>query len=494
MEGLMNTFTTYVIRFSIRCAGFLGALLMAAFMTAPVASAAGPSAVNLGSAGNFAILAKTGISTTGTTAIVGDIGVSPAAASYITGFPLSTPPTTYTTSTLVTGKVYAADYDTPTPSNMTTAVSDMQTAYTDAAGRTASPITELGAGDITSMTLAPGLYKWGTGVLISAAGVTLSGTANDVWIFQIAQNLTVANSAIVTLSGGALAKNIFWQVAGQVTIGTMAAMKGNLLCQTLIEIQTGASLDGRALAQTAVTLQANAITLPAERLAFGVQPGNAVAGGMIAPAVTVRILDANNNLMTSETRNVTITIAANPGGGTLSGTTTVAASGGIATFNGLSINKSGTGYTSGASSPGFLGATSSAFDINPGALHHLAIDPINTPQTAGIAISVTVTAQDANNNTVTSFTGTVSLTTNAGIINPTISNAFSNGKLTQNVTVTQAGTGKTITVTKSGGSETGTSNSLTINSGQATKVLIETAADGSGTATPAQNIVSGGVQ
>ena len=130
----------------------------------------------------------------------------------------------------------------------------METAYTDAAGRVIPDYTELYSGDVTGQTLTPGLYKWGTEVLVSAGGVTISGTASDVWIFQIAQNLTVANGAIVTLGGDAKASNIFWQVAGQVTLGTTSAMKGNILCQTLIEMQTGSTLDGRALAQTAVTL------------------------------------------------------------------------------------------------------------------------------------------------------------------------------------------------------------------------------------------------
>ncbi|MFH1907066.1 MAG: ice-binding family protein [Chloroflexota bacterium] len=225
-------------------------------------AAAGPAPVDLGSTGNFAILAKAGISATGTTSIVGDIGVSPIAATGITGFGLIMDSSNeFSTSSLVTGKVYAADYAVPTPAKMTTAVSDMETAYTDAAGRTLPDATELGAGDISGMTLAPGLYKWGTGVLITT-GVTLSGGANDVWIFQIAQDLTVSNGAIVTLSGGAQAKNIFWQVAGQVTLGTASDFKGIILCQTLIAMNTGAALNGRALAQTAVTLQMNAGTKP----------------------------------------------------------------------------------------------------------------------------------------------------------------------------------------------------------------------------------------
>jgi len=223
-----------------------------------VAHAAGPAPVNLGTAGNFRILAKTGISTTGTTSVTGNIGVSPAAATSITGFGLIMDSSgTFSTSALVTGNVYAADYASPTPTMMTTAISDMETAYTDAAGRTNPDHTELGAGDITSMTLAPGLYKWSTGVLIGAAGVTLSGGPSDVWIFQIAQDLTVANGAIVTLSGGAQVTNIFWQVAGQVTLGTTSQFKGIILCQTLIEMNTGAKLEGRALAQTAVTLDSN---------------------------------------------------------------------------------------------------------------------------------------------------------------------------------------------------------------------------------------------
>jgi len=145
---------------------------------------------------------------------------------------------------------------------MTTAVSDMETAFSDAAGRTLPDFTELGAGNISGQTLVPGLYKWGTGVLITGAGVTLSGGANDVWIFQIAQDLTVNNSAIVTLSGGAQARNIFWQVAGQATLGTTADFKGIILSKTLISLNTGAKLSGRALAQTAVTLDATAITAP----------------------------------------------------------------------------------------------------------------------------------------------------------------------------------------------------------------------------------------
>jgi len=222
----------------------------------------GPAPVVLGTAGNFVILGKTSISTTGTTAIVGDLGLSPAATSFITGFALSMDPSNvFATSSLVTGRIYAADMAPPTPTTMTTAILDMQNAFTDAAGRTLPDFTELGAGNLDGLTLVPGLYKWGTGVTF-ATGVTISGGANDVWIFQIAQDLTVGNGAIVTLSGGAQAKNIFWQVSGQVILGTTSDFKGIILCQTQIALQTGAVLLGRALAQTAVTLDANAVTRP----------------------------------------------------------------------------------------------------------------------------------------------------------------------------------------------------------------------------------------
>ena len=222
--------------------------------------------VNLGTAGNFAILAKSGISTVPSSVVTGDIGVSPIDHTAITGFSETADASnTFSTSAQVTGKIYAADYTAPTPSNMTTAVSDMETAYTDAAGRTLPRETELGAGEIGGLTLVPGLYKWGTGVSIST-NVTLSGSATDVWIFQIAGNLTQASATRVTLAGGALPKNIFWQVGGGAgaDIGTTAHFEGIVLSQTLVAMKTGASANGRLLAQTAVTLDQNTVTKPAQ--------------------------------------------------------------------------------------------------------------------------------------------------------------------------------------------------------------------------------------
>ena len=150
----------------------------------------------------------------------------------------------------------------PTSSNLTTAVADMQTAFTAAAAR-APDATELGAGNIGGMNLAPGVYKWGTGLLIPT-DVTLTGSATDVWIFQIAQTLTMASDTSITLAGEALAKNIFWQVSGQVTLGTNAHVEGVILGQTAIVLDTGASVNGRLLAQTAVEIDKSTIVEPAE--------------------------------------------------------------------------------------------------------------------------------------------------------------------------------------------------------------------------------------
>ena len=227
---------------------------------------ASPASVNLGAAASFAILAKTGISNVPTSAITGNLGVSPAAATYITGFPLTADGTnTFSTTPQVTGKIYAANYADPTPANLTTAVLNMQAAYTDAAGRSNPDATELYSGNLSGRTLAPGLYKWSTGVSIDpATNVTLAGSATDVWIFQIAGDLTLNSGAQVLLSGGAQANNIFWQVGGGtgVTIGTTAHVEGTILAAKAITLQSGASLHGRALAQTAVTLIQNTIVIP----------------------------------------------------------------------------------------------------------------------------------------------------------------------------------------------------------------------------------------
>ena len=234
-------------------------LVLPALLAASLASASSPLPVNLGSADSFSILSKAGISTSGTTYINGNIGTSPAAATYITGFgPTMDSSNQFSTSSLVNGKIYAADYAPPTPAALTTAIGDMEIAYTDASSR-APGATELASGLIGGLTFVPGVYYWSSNVNITT-DIFLTGGSKDIWIFQIAQNLDLANGMQVHLAGGALAKNIYWQVAGQATLGTTSVFNGTILCQTAIVLNTGATLNGKALAQTAVTLLANTVT------------------------------------------------------------------------------------------------------------------------------------------------------------------------------------------------------------------------------------------
>jgi len=215
----------------------------------------------LGSAGNFVILAKTGISTVPNSVITGDIGVSPAAESFMTGFS-QTQATGYSTSTQVDGKMMAADMTDPTPSTMTTATADVAIAYTDAAGRVTPDFTDLHTGILGGQTLIPGLYKYNTSVTIPT-DVTLNGGSSDVWIFQISGDITLSGGMKIILSGGALAKNIFWQLTGAASLQAASIFEGIILSETSITLGTGAVLNGRALAKTLVALDQATVTQPA---------------------------------------------------------------------------------------------------------------------------------------------------------------------------------------------------------------------------------------
>lgn len=224
--------------------------------------AGGPAPVELGTAGDFVILAKSGIDTVPASLITGDIGVSPIDSTALTGFSLTLDGGgTFALSSQLIGSAYAADYASPTPANLTVAVGSMETAYTDAAGRPTPDFVDLASGELGGLTLVPGLYKWGTGVLINT-DVTLAGGPADVWIFQISGGITEASNASVTLSGGALPENIFWQTAGAVALDTGAHLEGIVLSQTEITLATGATVNGRLLSQTAVTLNAATVTEP----------------------------------------------------------------------------------------------------------------------------------------------------------------------------------------------------------------------------------------
>jgi hypothetical protein len=286
-------------------------LLSAAAM---VNAASSTDPVGLGTAGDYAILSKAGISTTPGSYITGSIAVSPIAATAITGFGLTAPPGEYSTSSLVSVQVKAANYAVPTPSKLTTAVGDMEIAYADAAGRSTGqgPIQDfnaeygkvcvgtdstdsnclkadgtyvydnldkflnLGVGEIGGLKLIPGVYTFDKQVNISAGHVTFVGGPTDVFIIQTSKGVLQAdgenvvledNAGILSTAGnsaysGPQAKNIFWSVAEEVNIGTGSTMNGVLLVATKVAIKNGSTVNGRILAQTAVTLDANTITQP----------------------------------------------------------------------------------------------------------------------------------------------------------------------------------------------------------------------------------------
>ena len=212
--------------------------------------------VNLGIAGEFVILSKSGITDVYKSTVTGDIGSSPITGAAIL---LSCPE--------VAGTIYTVNAAGPlpcrviNPSRLTTSVLNMQTAYTDAAGRSNPKFMNLGAGNIGGKTLTPGLYKFTSAVVIPT-DITISGSATDVWIFQVAGTLKMSSAVRITLAGGALAKNIFWQTSGDVTLGTTSHFEGIILSKTAIHLQTGATINGRLLSQTAVTLQMNSVTKP----------------------------------------------------------------------------------------------------------------------------------------------------------------------------------------------------------------------------------------
>lgn len=243
---------------------WLMAAVLAGFMAGCGSSSSddsdAPSAPS--SAYGYVILAQAGISTVPTSAVTGNMGVSPALATAITGFALTEDASTqFSTSPQVTGEIYAADYATPTPARLTAAVGDMQTRYTDLAGM-APGFNEFNGGDLVGQTLAPGVYHWTTAVALATGNVTLTGSSSAQWIFQIDGALTTGAATEVILAGGAKAKNVYWVVAGGATLGATSIFKGVILSATAITVGNAATITGRLLAQTAVTLDSDVVKKP----------------------------------------------------------------------------------------------------------------------------------------------------------------------------------------------------------------------------------------
>ncbi|GAC1489330.1 MAG: hypothetical protein NVS1B1_06380 [Candidatus Limnocylindrales bacterium] len=213
-------------------------LAAGALGTGLAVNAASPTAIGLGTAGSFGVLAGAGITNTGPTTINGDVGSYPTTTQ--TGFG----------SVTITGTNHFGDAVTQG------AKTDLTTAYTDAVGR--GPTTPVAA-NLGGQTLVAGIYNAASSLALTGA-LTLAGTASDVWNFQAGSTLTTATGSSVVLTGGAQSCNVFWQVGSSATIGTGSSFKGTILALTSITVTTGASIDGRVLARNgAVTLDTDTI-------------------------------------------------------------------------------------------------------------------------------------------------------------------------------------------------------------------------------------------
>jgi hypothetical protein len=225
--------------------GVVSVAALALLVAVPGAAQAATAAVPLGTADSFVVLAGTLISNTGATTLTGDVGLSPGAASAITGFGTVTQPA---------GTVHAAD------AVALGAQADLGTAYVNAAGRTPATAipTELGG-----TTLLPGVYSAGTFGLTNTLTLDAQGDPNAVFIFTAASTLITASGSNVSLINGAQACNVIWQVTSSATLGSGSHFQGTILSLTSISLDTGATVEGRVLARNgAVTLEANTITRP----------------------------------------------------------------------------------------------------------------------------------------------------------------------------------------------------------------------------------------
>ena len=257
-----------------------GVLLTAAFPS--VASAATP--VQLGTAAPFAVLAGTAVTDVPTSAITGDVGLSPAAGGNYAGL----------TAGEVTGTIYAVDAAGPgssvnSPGLLTQAKIDLTTAFISASGDL--PTTTYAAGDnqLGGKTLTTGVYAFGhaaTANLTAANPLVLNGNGDpgSVFVFQASSDLVTASNSVVQLENGAQACNVFWVVGSSATLSSDSTMVGTVMALTSATLDTRATVQGRILARNgAVTLDSNTITIPSTCAASSTTPAPvtpaAAAGG-----------------------------------------------------------------------------------------------------------------------------------------------------------------------------------------------------------------------
>jgi hypothetical protein len=210
-------------------------------------SAAGASVgPSFASAAVYAVLGSTAISCIGTTTVAGNVGVAPAGS--VSGFPA---PCSITSP------------GNPTPhindAAAVTAQADVTPAYNSLAAMPCG--TALTGFDLGGMTLAPGVYCFTSSAQLTG-NVTLAGPANGLWVFQVGTALTTSTSSQVILSGGAQAKNVFWQVGTSATLGQTTKFRGNIVAAVSITMVQGSTLVGRALSKAGITMDGNTITLP----------------------------------------------------------------------------------------------------------------------------------------------------------------------------------------------------------------------------------------
>lgn len=242
--------TTYTGTITTACQNIAGISLVADYVwTFSTLGHLGPDAINLDCVEDFAIIAGSTVTNTGPTIVDGELGLSPGTA--VTGFP---------PGMVINGNININNTLANNGKGCLTA------AFIEAEAMAVDVIV-MATGELGGLTLAPGLYKAPGGSFdITSVDLTLDaqGDVNAVWVFQMpSSTLTVGNGVKVILSGGASANNIFWQVGSSATIGTTAEMKGTIMADQSITLQTGAILLGRALTMIgAVTLDDNAITIP----------------------------------------------------------------------------------------------------------------------------------------------------------------------------------------------------------------------------------------
>jgi hypothetical protein len=227
------------------------------------ALATNPPTVLLQTADSFALIGGAAITDVPTSTIRGDVGLSPAAGSFITGL----------TCAEVTGTIYSVDATGPLPCRvtnpglLTTATAAVTAAYVNAAGRTPDTTFATLDNQLGGQSLVPGVYAFGHATTANLIGnLTLAGNADSVWIFQASSDLVTAASSTVTLTGGAQACNVFWKVGSAATLGTSSTLVGTVLAHDDISVTNAVTVQGRLLAGAqasgAITLISDTITRP----------------------------------------------------------------------------------------------------------------------------------------------------------------------------------------------------------------------------------------